>query len=324
MTQPTHVPDNVPDPYDIAPEVAAALASGEPVVALETAVLTHGLPHPLGLETVLAMQDAVRAAGALPAAVGMLAGRLVVGLDPAQLAALARAPAPRKLGRRDLAVAALAEANGGTTVSATCWAAARAGIEVFATGGIGGVHRGAAQDVSTDLPALAQSPVLVVASGAKSLLDLPATLEVLETWGVPVLGYGTDRFPAFYVAETDLPLNSRVDGPEAAARAWRLARRLGLPGGMLLAVPVPAQAAIAAAEVEAWVAAATAEAAAAGTTGQAVTPWVLARLTSLSGGRTLVANQALLVNNARVAGEVAGRIAGDAGGSRLHVTQLKP
>lgn len=324
MTQPTHVPDNVPDPYDIAPEVAAALASGGPVVALETAVLTHGLPHPLGLETVLSMQDAVRAAGALPAVVGMLAGRLIVGLDDAQLAALAKAPAPRKLGRRDLAVAALAGADGGTTVSATCWAAARAGIAVFATGGIGGVHRGAAQDVSTDLQALAQSPVLVVASGAKSLLDLPATLEVLETWGVPVLGYGTDRFPAFYVAETDLPLTSSVNGPDAAARAWLLARRLGLPGGMLLAVPVPAQSAIAAAEVEAWVASATAEAVAAGITGQAVTPWVLARLASLSGGRTLVANQALLVNNARVAGEVAGRIAGDAGGSRLHVTHMKP
>lgn len=320
MTQPAVLPD----PFDIAPEVASALASGRPVVALETAVLTHGLPHPLGLETVLAMQDAVRAAGALPAVVGMLAGRLRVGLDPDQLAALARAPAPRKLGRRDLALAALAEADGGTTVSATCWAAARAGIEVFATGGIGGVHRGAAQDVSTDLPALAQSPVLVVASGAKSLLDLPATLEVLETWGVPVLGYGTDRFPAFYVAETDLRLTSRVDGPAAAARAWLMARRLGLPGGMLLAVPVPAAAAIALAEVEAWVAAATAEAAAAGTTGQAVTPWVLARLASLSGGRTLAANQALLVHNARVAGDVAVHVAGNADRSRHDAAEMMP
>ncbi len=301
--------DNDIDPFVVAPEIRAALAAGRPVVALETAVLTHGLPHPLGLETVLAMADAVRRAGAVPAVVGMLAGRLVVGLDDTRLVVLANAPAPRKLGRRDLALAALAEADGGTTVSATCWAAARAGIAVFATGGIGGVHRGGTRDVSTDLPALSQSPVLVVASGAKSLLDLPATLEMLETLGVPVLGYGTDRFPAFYVVSTDLPVTSRVDGPAGAARAWRLARRLGLPGGMLLAVPVPPAAAVGADEVEAWVATATAEAAAAGASGPAVTPWVLARLTALSGGRTLVANRALLVNNAAVAGAVASAIA---------------
>lgn len=291
--------------FVVGDAVAEALAAGGPVVALETAVLTHGLPHPLGLETLRAMAAAVAAAGALPAVIGMLGGRLTVGLSEAELDALAAAKAPRKLGRRDLALAALAGADGGTTVSATLWAAARAGIAVLATGGIGGVHRGAPHDVSTDLPALAQSPVLVVASGAKSLLDLPATLELLETYGVPVLGYGTDRFPAFYVAATPLPVTARVDGPEQAAAAWRMARALGLPGGMLLAVPVPAEAAIAPEAVEAWVAAATAEAEAAGATGQALTPWVLSRLAALSGGRSLAANRALLVHNGAVAGAVA-------------------
>ncbi|MBK8538612.1 MAG: pseudouridine-5'-phosphate glycosidase [Ardenticatenia bacterium] len=300
----------VPAAFTVAAPVAEALAAGGPVVALETAVLTHGLPHPLGLETLRAMAAAVAAEGALPAVIGMLGGQLTVGLDEAELAALAEAGAPRKLGRRDLALAALAGADGGTTVSATIWAAAQAGIAVLATGGIGGVHRGAPQDVSTDLPALAQSPVLVVASGAKSLLDLPATLEVLETYGVPVLGYGTDSFPAFYVAVTELPISARVDGPAQAAAAWRMARTLGLPGGMLLAVPVPAGQAIGAAEVEAWVAAATAEATAAGASGQALTPWVLSRLAALSGGRTLAANRALLVNNGAVAGRVARALGG--------------
>jgi pseudouridine-5'-phosphate glycosidase len=300
----------VPAAFTVAAPVSEALAAGGPVVALETAVLTHGLPHPLGLETLRAMAAAVAAEGALPAVIGMLGGQLKVGLDEAELAALAEAGAPRKLGRRDLALAALAGADGGTTVSATLWAAAQAGIAVLATGGIGGVHRGAPQDVSTDLPALAQSPVLVVASGAKSLLDLPATLEVLETYGVPVLGYGTDSFPAFYVAVTELPITARVDGPAQAAAAWRMARTLGLPGGMLLAVPVPAEQAIGAAEVEAWVAAATAEATAAGASGQALTPWVLSRLAALSGGRTLAANRALLVNNGAVAGRVARALGG--------------
>lgn len=301
----------VPAAFTVAAPVAEALAAGGPVVALETAVLTHGLPHPLGLETLRAMAAAVAAEGALPAVIGMLGGQLTVGLDEAELAALAEAGAPRrKLGRRDLALAALAGADGGTTVSATLWAAAQAGIAVLATGGIGGVHRGAPQDVSTDLPALSQSSVLVVASGAKSLLDLPATLEVLETYGVPVLGYGTDSFPAFYVAVTELPITARVDGPAQAAAAWRMARTLGLPGGMLLAVPVPAEQAIGAAEVEAWVAAATAEATAAGASGQALTPWVLSRLAALSGGRTLAANRALLVNNGSVAGQVAMALGG--------------
>ncbi len=300
----------VPAAFTVAAPVAETLAAGGPVVALETAVLTHGLPHPLGLETLRAMAAAVAAEGAMPAVIGMLGGQLTVGLDEAELAVLAEAGAPRKLGRRDLALAALAGADGGTTVSATLWAAAQAGIAVLATGGIGGVHRGAPQDVSTDLPALAQSPVLVVASGAKSLLDLPATLEVLETYGVPVLGYGTDSFPAFYVAVTELPITARVDGPAQAAAAWRMARTLGLPGGMLLAVPVPAGQAIGAAEVEAWVAAATAEATAAGASGQALTPWVLSRLAALSGGRTLAANRALLVNNGAVAGRVARALGG--------------
>lgn len=300
----------LPEAFRIHPEVAAALADGRPVVALESAVITHGLPRPLNLEVAVAMEAAVRSAGAVPATVAVQDGAVCVGLTDEARRRLAEAPAARKCGRRDLPAALAGGAAGGTTVGATAWIAHAAGIAVFATGGIGGVHRGGVFDVSADLVDLGRAPITVVCSGAKSLLDLAATLEVLETHGVTVVGYGTDRFPAFYVADGGLAVPARADGPGDVARVALARDGLGLPGAVLAAVPVPAAQALAAGEVEAWVDAATREAAAAGVVGPAVTPHVLGRLAALSGGRTLAANRALLVHNAAVAGEIASAVAG--------------
>ncbi len=289
----------------IDPEVQAALAAGGPVVALESALITHGLPRPLNAEVAREIQAAVRAEGALPATVAVLDGEPRVGLTPADLDRLAEDPAARKCATRDLPPALAAGGAGGTTVSATARIAHAAGIAVFATGGIGGVHRGGGFDVSADLAELGRTPITVVCSGAKSLLDLPATLEVLETRGVTVLGFGTDRFPAFYVADSGLPVAARVADPADVARVAQARDRLGLPGAILATVPLPAADALDSGEVDALTRQATSEAAAAGITGPAVTPWVLARMAELSGGRTLAANRALLVNNARVAARIA-------------------
>jgi len=294
------------DVVQVDPEVAAALATGRPVVALESAVITHGLPRPFNLEVARDLEAAVREAGAVPATIAVLDGVVRIGLDEAELARLADEPAARKCGTRDLAGAIAARAHGGTTVSATAWLAHRSGIPVFATGGLGGVHRGGPFDVSADLIELGRTPITVVCAGAKSLLDLPATLEVLETQGVAVLGYGTDRFPAFYVADSGLPVTARVESPGDVADIVRARDRLGVARAIVVAVPVPPEHALPAAEVEALVARATAEAAGAGVRGPGVTPWVLARMAELSGGRTLAANRALLVRSTGVAGGIAG------------------
>lgn len=291
----------------LSEELRDALVAGAPVVALESTLFAHGLPAPDGVDTAHALEAIVRAAGATPATIGVIDGRLIVGLSSDEIARLASEPGVRKLSRSDLAHAIATGASGATTVSATMIAAHGAGITVFATGGIGGVHRGVEQtmDVSADLTELARTPVCVVASGAKSILDLPRTLEVLETNGVPVIGYETSELPAFFVRESGLPLHQRVDSPEEAARAIAAQRALGLETGMLLAVPPPAADALDPREVELAVTDALAAAERAGIRGKAVTPHLLAEIRRRTGGRSLTANVALVRNNARVAAEVA-------------------
>jgi pseudouridylate synthase len=289
-------------------EVRQALSDGRPVVALESSLIAQGLPAPHNLETARRAEQAVRDAGAIPATTALDAGRLVVGADPDLLARLADpANRPGKAASRDLGPLLAARRLASTTVSATMRIAHLAGIRVFATGGIGGVHRAAASsfDVSSDIDELAATPVAVVCSGAKSILDLPATLELLETRRVPVVGIGTDELPAFYAASSGLPLAHRVDTPAEAAAM--VAAHLVLPGsgGMLLAQPPPPNVALEAAEVDRWVAAALDDAEGARIRGGAVTPFVLARVSEASGGRSLAANIGLIVNNARMAAEIA-------------------
>lgn len=297
-------------PLALAEEVADALAEGRPVVALESTVISHGLPRPDNLETALAMDAAVRAHGAVPATVGILEGRVRVGLTGGEIERFARADAVAKVSRRDFGWALARGAMGATTVSGTLIAAHGAGIGFFATGGIGGVHRGGhvSFDVSADLVELGRRPVMVVCAGAKSILDLPATLEVLETQGVPVLGWRTAAFPAFHARDSGLGVTARVDDERAAAAAARAHWAMGL-GGLVLANPVPPDAAIARETLEDWIDRALGEAARDRVAGKAVTPYLLARLAELSGGRTLLANKALLIDNARVAAAVAARYA---------------
>jgi pseudouridine-5'-phosphate glycosidase len=295
-----------------SPEVAAALAAHRPVVALETSVVAQGLPPPHNLEAARRCAAAVRAAGAVPAAVGLLDGRVVVGASEAELAQLGDpARRPAKAGARDLAPLLAARRDAGTTVSATAAIAALVGIRLFATGGIGGVHRvlpgdppAAAGDVSADLVELARSAVCVVSAGPKAILDLPATAEALETLGVPVVGFGTSELPAFYAASSGVPLAHRVEDAAGAAAVLRLHwDGLGRRQGVLLCVPPPE--ALPRAEVEAALAGALGEARRRGTSGQAATPFLLAAVAEATGGRTLAANLALLERNARVAAEVA-------------------
>lgn len=298
----------------ISPEVATALAASRPVVALESSVVAQGLPAPHNLAAAARCEAAVRAAGAVPATVAVIGGRLVVGAGGEELARLAD-PGRKvaKAGIRDLGPLLAAGADAGTTVSATVLAAARAGIRVFATGGIGGVHRGAgpgqrAWDVSSDLAAIAAHPVAVVSAGAKAILDLPATLEVLETLGVPVIGLGTREFPAFYGNESGLPLEHVVAGPAEAAAALAAHFGLGL-GGVLLAQPVPAARALPAARVAPAIEAALAEAAAAGVTGKALTPFLLGRIARVEGLEAVETNLAVLEANASAAARIAAALA---------------
>lgn len=291
----------------VTDRVRAALAEGGPVVALESTLFTHGLPAPQGVETALSLERIVIETGATPATIGMIEGRLVVGLAPSEIERLASSPGARKLSRADLAHALATRATGATTVSATMIAAHRAGIALFATGGIGGVHRGVERtmDVSADLDELARTPVCVVAAGAKSILDLPRTLEVLETHGVPVIGYRTSELPAFFVRSSGLPLGQRVDDPAAAARVIDAQRALGLDTGILLAVPPPAEHALDAETVDRAISDALAAAEREGVRGKDVTPRLLAEVRARTGGLSLAANVALVENDARVAGEVA-------------------
>lgn len=290
----------------LSPAVEAALLEGRPLVALESTIITHGMPFPHNLETALAVEAAVTKAGATPATIAIIHGRIRVGLLANELEALASGEEPVKASRRDLAAVIARRETAGTTVAATMLIADKAKIPVFATGGIGGVHRGAETtfDVSADLDEFARTPVAVVASGAKSILDLAKTLEVLETKGVPVVGYRTDRFPAFFTRSSSEPLAISCETPEEVASIIRLQRELGL-GGVLVANPIPEKDSLPEAEIEAAIAEALGEAEAYGITGKAVTPFLLDRLAKATGGRSLKANTALVKSNAHLAAEIA-------------------
>lgn len=298
-------PDLPRSRLQITPEIALALREKQPVVALESTVITHGLPYPQNLALAREMELAVRQQGSLPATIGIVKGQVCVGLNDAQLQQLAQGENMRKISARDFAPAMVQGASGGTTVAGTLIAAHAAGIRTFATGGIGGVHRQAPFDVSTDLTLLARTPLVVVCAGAKAILDLPATLETLETLGVPVLGYQTDEFPAFYSRSSGLPVSARAESPAEVAAIARAHWGLGLESAILVAQPPPESAALPAEQIERVIAQALTEAQAQGIHGQAVSPFLLGRVSELSGGASLQANLALLLNNARLAGQIA-------------------
>jgi pseudouridine-5'-phosphate glycosidase len=274
-------------------------------VALESTVISHGLPYPQNLQLAQEMESIVRSYGATPRTVAILQGELIAGVNQEQLLHLATAANIRKVSRRDLPIVTARKLDGATTVATTMWIAHRFGIEVFATGGIGGVHRGNAADVSADLQELAQTPVIVVCAGAKAILNLPATLEYLETHGVTVIGYGCDQFPAFYSRHSGLPVDVRCDTPQEVAALWQAKQALGLPGGLLVAVPVPQAEEISADEVEPAIVQAVAEAEGRSLRSAEVTPFLLTRIAQLTGTRSLRANLALLKSNAAVAAQIA-------------------
>jgi pseudouridine-5'-phosphate glycosidase len=289
----------------IAPEVAAAVDGGQAVVALESTLLAHGLPWPDNIEVALQAEQAVRESGAVPATIAVLAGRIHIGLSREQLETVAHGQGFFKASAADLGPLLAAQSDGATTVSATVVAAARAGIFVMATGGIGGVHRGDSFDISCDLTTLASEPVAVVSAGAKSILDLPRTLEYLETLGVPVVGYGTGELPAFYTPHSGLGLVHRVDGPDSAARVLRSHWAVHPGRGVLLANPIPVAEALPSELVERAMQAALQAAEAEHVGGKALTPFLLGRIATETGLRSVRANRALIVDNARVAGQIA-------------------
>jgi len=293
---------------DVREEVADAIDRGAPVVALESTVISHGLPRPQNLEIARRMEAAVREEGAVPATIGLLNGKLVVGLAAKEIELFASADNIHKVSRRDLSSVLQSGKAGATTVAGSIWIAAQAGIAVFATGGIGGVHRGVEEtlDISADLAELARTPVAVVCAGAKIILDLPRTLELLETLGVPVVGYQTNDFPGFYARDSGLVLDARVNTPHEAARLMRTQWELKLESGVVICNPPPEPSALDRAELEAMIRNALAAAESAGIRGKAVTPYLLAHLSKASAGATLKANIDLLVNNARVAARIAG------------------
>jgi len=291
---------------ELHPEVAAGVRAGRPIVALESTLICHGLPWPVNLETARQAEQAVRAQGAIPATIAVWQGRPTVGLDAAKLEALARSTDVLKASRRDLATALAQQRTAATTVAATMFLAHQAGIHLFATGGIGGAHRpnGQLWDISADLLELSRTPVAVVCAGAKSILDIPRTLEILETQGVPVVGYGTDEFPAFYMCSGGEPVSARVDTPAQAAAL--LAAHWGLQGaGVVLAQPMGEDQSLPPDEFETALEEVEGRAAAAGVRGKDVTPFLLARLAEVTRGKTLEVNQALVLANARLAGQVA-------------------
>lgn len=294
----------------IAEDVAAAIEADGGVVALESTVLAHGLPRPRNLEVGMTLEDEVRHGGGVPATVAVLGGVPAVGLTAAELRHLCGTDAIAKLSTRDLPVAVAGGADGATTVAATMALSSRVGVRVFATGGIGGVHRDASADVSADLTELGRTAQIVVCAGPKAILDLPATREGLETRGVVLVGWETDEMPAFYSRESGLAVDVRVTGAGQVAELWHAARRLDLPGAILVCVPPPEENAMPGREVEAHVEGALAEARRQGVSGKAVTPFLLAAMARRSGGDTLEANVALLRRNARVAGEIAAALAG--------------
>ena len=292
-------------------EVAEARAKGAPIVALESTIITHGMPYPQNVETARRVEETVRQGGATPATIAVIAGALHVGLNGSQLDALGQAKDVMKLSRADMAACLASGRTGATTVAATMIAARLAGIEVFATGGIGGVHRGAETsfDISADLHELAQTPVTVIAAGAKAILDLPKTLEVLETLGVPVIAYGQDDLPAFWSRQSGLKAPLRMDSPAEIAAAHRMRGALGLPGGQLVANPIPAEAEIPSDVLAPHIANALSEAEAQGIAAKAVTPFLLQRIFELTHGASLEANIALVLNNARLGAKIASEMA---------------
>lgn len=294
---------------EIGSEAKEALEGGRPVVALESTVLAHGLPRPRNLEVGRALEAKVRTAGATPATIAVVRGVPRVGLSEPQLELIASDDEVAKLSTRDLAVAMSRGAHGATTVAATMWLARLAGIDVFATGGIGGVHRGAPRDVSADIAELARTPMIVVCSGAKSILDLAETREALESAGVLVAGWRTDEMPAFYSGSSGLAVDVRVDSADEVALIWAARRRIQSPGAMLLCVPPPSSAALPSAEVEAAIEQALARAAESRVTGKQLTPFLLAAVGKATAGRSLDTNVALLLNNAAVAASVATAVA---------------
>ena len=295
----------LPNAFDLSKIIIANQKLGTPIVALESAVITHGLPRPTNHELARDVEADVRAFGAQPATIALLDGRIKVGLEPEELERLANLDKTRKISPRDFGIALANGLSGGTTVAATLHVAHLAGIQVFATGGIGGVHRGSTFDVSADLPQLGKSPLVVVCAGAKSILDLPATREVLETQGVPVVGYQTDDFPAFYTRSSGLPVDFQVDSPEEAAALAAKSWQAGVQSAVLLVVPPPEETALPEDRMEEAVLAAIAEAEELGIHGAATTPFLLQRVSEITKGESLTANLALLRNNAKVAAQVA-------------------
>ena len=293
---------------DVAPEVAAAVAEGKPVVALESTIISHGMPYPQNVETALKVEQIIRDCGAVPATIAILGGRLKAGLSHEEIEYLGKKGHDvTKASRRDLAVLVARKADGATTVTTTMMIAHMAGIQIFATGGIGGVHRGAetTMDISADLEELASTPVMVVCAGAKSILDLGLTLEYLETHGVPVLGYGTKELPAFYTRKSGFEVDYRMDTPEELAEAFHVSRQLGLKGGMLVTNPIPEEFAMDHDVINRAIDEAIAQANAQGIHGKATTPFLLAKVKELTGGDSLDSNIQLVFNNARLAARTA-------------------
>ena len=297
-------------PLVFTPDVTAALAQNLPVVALESTIITHGMPYPQNIETARLVEDEVRRSGATPATIAVMNGSIHIGLNPDDLTRLGQAKGVMKLSRADLAACLAMGDTGATTVAATMICAHLAGIAVFATGGIGGVHRGAETsfDISADLVELAQTPVTVVAAGAKAILDIAKTLEVLETNGVPVIAYGQTDFPAFWSRSSGIAAPLSMSSPAQIAAAHLMRARLGLPGGQLVANPIPAEAEIARADIMPIIETALAEAASQGISAKQVTPFLLQRIHELTGGRSLTANIALVLSNARLAAAIAAEI----------------
>ena len=296
--------------FILNPEVESALSSNAGVVALESTVIAHGLPSPKNLETARRLAQIVRAAGAVPATIAILEGHLHVGVSDEQIRFIAESDKIRKISIRDLPIAVARKWNGATTVASTSWIAQRAGIKVFATGGIGGVHRGSLPDISGDLPALATTPIIVVCSGAKIVLDLPATREWLETYGITVIGYECDEMPAFYSRRSGLPVDARADSPAEVAEIFSTQQALGIERALLVTVPVPEEFEFPTADLERTLDAALQEAEEQRVGGRDLTPFLLSRMAQMSAGRTLDTNIALLENNARIAAAIAGSLAG--------------
>ena len=293
---------------DVKPDVAQALAEGKPVVALESTIISHGMPYPQNVETALNVERIIRENGAVPATIAVIGGRLKAGLTPEEIEYFGKkGTAIRKASRRDLAMLCARGEDGATTVTTTMMIAHMAGISIFATGGIGGVHRGAetTMDISADLEELAQTPVMVICAGAKAILDLGLTLEYLETKGVPVIGYGTEELPAFYTRTSGLKVDYRVDSPEELAAAFRASKALGLRGGMLVTNPIPQEYAMPLDTINAAIDQALAECSTQGIHGKEITPFLLARVAELTGGDSLASNIRLVYNNAALAARTA-------------------